>query len=340
MKRYILATATTIGLASLMLAVGFAWPSLAAEPRPGTGQALEIAPPVINLTADPGQVVTAKINLRDVSTQNLVVHGQVNNFTAAGEDGTPKLLLDSEDKADDPYSIKTWVSPLADVTLKPRQVKDMNVTIRVPQNAAPGGYFGVVRFTANPPELDGTGVSLNASLGSLIFIRVNGDAKESLKIEDFFAGYSGHPGSIFESAPVEFTVRLNNTGNTHLQPVGQITVKDMFGNKVANVNVNLEARNILPGSIRKFTQSLDSGVIGDKMLFGQYSAELNVTYGAEKQKLTATTSFWVIPYKLIGLIVIGLIIIFFVLRWLIRRYNRNIINRSRGGGLNMRSGRR
>ena len=37
------------------------------------GQALEIAPPVLNLKADPGETIQAKISLRDVSTSSLLV---------------------------------------------------------------------------------------------------------------------------------------------------------------------------------------------------------------------------------------------------------------------------
>jgi hypothetical protein len=103
----------------------------------------------------------------------------------------------------------------------------------------------------------------------------------------------------------------------------------MFGKKVAAVNVNLPPRYILPDSTRKFSQPLDSAVIGKKKLFGRYTAKLTLTYGADKQSVTKTISFWVIPYRLIIAIIIALVGGFFLLRHLIRRYNRTIISRSR-----------
>ncbi len=291
------------------------------------GQALEIAPPVVNLTADPGQSIETKISIRDVSTAALLVRSEVNDFVANGEDGTPKLLLD--ETAESPYSMKSWIAPLPNMTLKPKQVQDLPVSIRVPANASPGGYFAVVRFTASAPEIDQTGVSLSASLGALILLRVNGDAKESMSVEEFFVKKNGVPGSFFESTPLDFVLRVKNTGNIHEQPTGQAIVTDMFGNNVAALNYNLEALNVLPGSIRRFESPLNKEVIGDRVLFGPYTAQLKITYGADKQTLTANLSFWVIPWKLILFGVVGLVGAFFLLRAGLRRYNERIIQQSR-----------
>ncbi|MDN5275388.1 MAG: hypothetical protein JWN33_37 [Candidatus Saccharibacteria bacterium] len=288
------------------------------------GQALEIAPPVINLSLKPGQAITAQISLRDVSNGPLIVTGEINDFVAAGEDGTPKILTEAVD--DNPYSMRTWIKPLNRLLLKPHEIQSLPVTITVPQNAAPGGYFAVVRFTATPPELEGTGVALSASLGSLILVRVEGDAKESMEIAEFNVSKDDKPGTLFQQGPVTFTERLKNTGTIHLQPTGQVIVSDMFGAKIATVNINLPPGNVLPNSIRRFSQPLDSSVIGNRILFGRYTAELKVTYGDSKQTISQTITFWVIPYTLIGIIVVALVIGFIFLRFGVKRYNRHIIN--------------
>jgi hypothetical protein len=299
-----------------------------ATPQQGeTGQALEIAPPVLNLTGDPGQVLKTQISLRDVSSGALLVTGEVNDFTASGEDGTPKIIMD--DSEPNPYSLKSWVAPLPKLLLEPRQIENLPVTIRIPADAAPGGYYGVVRFTATAPELDGQGVSLSASLGALILLRVNGDIKESMAIEEFsIATAGGTVKSMFESTPLTFIQRIKNTGNIHEQPTGQVLITDMFGKKVAGVNVNLEQRNVLPQTIRKFEQTLDKSVLGNKKLFGKYTATLTLKYGANKQTITSTKTFWVIPYTLIGVGIAVIIGGFLILRFMIRRYNSHIINQA------------
>jgi len=303
----------------------------ASSANQGVGQALEIAPPVLNIKADPGQTVKTTISLRDVSTSPLVVRNQINDFVANGEDGTPRLLLDENGNAESsPYSLKDWVQPLPQFTLKPREVNQLPVTISVPANAAPGGYYAVVRFTASPPGLDGNGVSLSASLGTLILLRVNGDAKEAMKVEEFSATKNGLSNWLFESVPINLITRVKNEGSSHEQPSGQAAIKDMFGNPVANVNFNLNQSNVLPGSIRRFEQPLDSSSIGNRILFGRYTAALKLSYGTNGQTMTASTSFWVIPYRMIAAVLIFIVIVIVIGRILLKRYTERVVERSRG----------
>lgn len=302
----------------------------AATAQPGTGnnggQALEIAPPVITLTVNPGQTVKTTIQLRDISSGNLIVSNQINDFVAAGEDGTPKILLDGNTKS--PFSIKDWITPVPSLELTPHQIKTLTVTLNVPANASPGGHYGVIRFTGTPPELHGTGVSLSASLGALMLVTVNGNIKHSLVAQELSANKGGgKAGHLFESAPINFVEKIKNTGNVHEEPTGHVTITDMFGKKIAALNVNIPPHNVLPDSTRKFTEPLDSTVIGNKRLFGRYKADMNVTYG-NNQTLKASMTFWVIPYRLIAVIIVLLVGGFFLLRFILRRYNRRIISRA------------
>lgn len=292
------------------------------------GQALEIAPPVIYLTANPGQTITTQIFLRDISSGDLIVTGQTNDFVASGEDGTPKVILN--DDSNNPYSLKSWVVPPASLNLVPHEIKTMNITFNVPANASPGGHYGVIRFTATPPSLKDTGVSLSASLGSLVLLTVNGNIKHDLVLKDFSVSHGGTTGTLFESGPVSFTERLQNTGNVHEQPSGEISVTNMFNKPVGSVGINHPPKNILPSSTRKFEQALDSSVIGNKKLFGRYKASLKITY--DKKTLTATKTFWVVPYRLIIVLALLLVAIFFALRALLKRYNRRVIEKAQAGG--------
>lgn len=315
-----------------LIAAGLVWATAttvsaqSSDATAGSGQALEIAPPVLELKGNPGESLKAQISLRDVSPVKLLVKNEINDFTAAGEDGTPNILVDPDEVS--PYSIKSWISPLPEITLKPKEVQQLTVNVTIPKDAAPGGYYGVIRFSAQAPELTQTGVSLSASLGTLVLLRVNGTAKEAMSVAEFYASANGNRSSIFESTPIQFFERIKNDGNVHEQPRGQIDLKDMFGQKLANLNVNLENRNVLPGSIRKFEQPLDSTVIGNKILFGRYTADLKLTY-AGGQTVTTSLSFWVIPYRLIIGVIVGLILLFFGIRYALRRYTENVLDRSR-----------
>ncbi len=329
MKRII--TTTTLFTLAFIIAVSPIAEAVTtpAQQSPLAGQALEIAPPVLNLIADPGEVIQTKIALRDISSTSLLVTSEVNDFTAdtETEDGTPKVDLDATEKS--PYSIIDWVTPIPSITLKSRQIENLPVTIRVPKDAAPGGYYGVVRFTATAPNIEESGVALSASLGAMIFIRVKGDAKESMAIEEFYASKDGDRGSFFDAIPLDFTERVKNNGNVHEQPIGRILVTDMFGKPAVNVNVNLEGRNVLPGSIRRFQQPLDKGAVGDRILFGLYTATLTLKYGPSGQTVTKSVQFWIFPWKLLLTAIIVLIVLVLLGRLMLKRYNDRLIG-SRG----------
>jgi hypothetical protein len=297
----------------------------------GSGQALEISPPVITLSADPGETIKTQISIRDISSVKLLVEGQVNDFVAAGEDGTPKLLIDENTKTEDnPYSMQSWIEPLNTLTLNPKEIKKLQVVINVPSNAAPGGYYASVRFTASAPGIEISGVALSASIGSLLLIKVNGEVKENMSPVEIGASLKpgGENNILFESTPIYFFERIKNNGNIHEQPTGQMIVTDMFGKKVAVVNINLPPKNILPNSIRRFEQKFDKSVIGNKMLFGKYTVNMKMVYGNDDKVLTSSFSFWVIPYRLIGIAIIVLVVLFFALRFGLKRYNAHIIKQA------------
>lgn len=321
-----------------LFTVGFA-ATAAHAVEPGSGQALEIAPPLVNLKADPGQTVKADIKIRDIAKTPLIVTGEVNDFTSQGEAGIPKVDVDSEERS--PYSIIDWVEPLNQLRLEPQEIKNLPITINVPANASPGGYYGVIRFTATPGELDQSGVALSASLGALIFLRVNGDAEESMNIEELFAEKNGRRGVFFDSQPITFVQRIKNTGNVQEQPVGILKVSDMFGNTIANLTFNAERRNVLPDSIRRFETSLDKTNIGSRILFGLYTAELTTSYGPDNElNTTKTMRFFVFPWQVVLGILVALAAIIGGFRYWLRSRDDRMYGGGRRGGSRRGSGRR
>lgn len=305
-----------ISTAILVLLVLVITPLVHAQ-QPNQGQGLEISPPLAELKADPGQVINTTLKIRNVTQQTLVVSSEVNDFTAGGEDGQPKLLLEEAESS--PYSVKDWVSTIPEVTLKSGEQKPVTITLSVPGNASPGGHYGVVRFTGTPPGLEGTGVSLSASIGQLILVNVSGNVTESARIAEIFASQNNERSGWFEYGPITIVERIENTGNIHIKPSGTVRVTNMFGQETASFSLNEKGGNVLPGSIRKFEQQMDK-----KLLFGRYTIQVDAVYGSESKITTGSSTFWVIPYKLILMAIAAIILIVF----LVRRYNRHIVKKA------------
>lgn len=312
---------------SLALLIGLASPALAVDSKKGTGQALEISPPLISLSADPGDTITTKILIRDISAIDLVISNEVNDFESDGETGAPKILL--KDDAKSPYSLKGWITPIASKQLKPKQIEEVPVTINVPASASPGSYFAVVRFTGTAAEQQGSGVGLTSSVGALVFVRVSGKANEKLDVTDFYTAKDGKKTGLFESTPSDLVIKIKNSGNVIQEPTGRALVTDTFGNEIAGLNVNLAKNIVLPGSTRQFTTTLDSRAIGkNRILFGYYTAKLTLSYGDNK-KIEDTVSFWIIPYKLILLLIVVLVALIAGFRIWILRYKKRVIRQAR-----------
>ncbi len=291
------------------------------------GQAFEISPPVVELKADPGESVNFNLKFRNITTTALKITSEVNDFVARGEDGQPRLLLDSSEQSS--FTLAAYVRSIPNFKLEPQEQKVVKIFIDVPKDASPGGHYGVVRFTGTPVTLgNASAVALNASLGSLVLLNVSGDVKESLSFIEFSTSQNGVNKHLFEQGPLTFSERFQNTGNVHVKPVGAVRVTNLFGQEVAKLDMNDNGGNILPDSIRRFEQTFSK-----RFMFGKYKAEASAYYGQNNQLLTQTLTFWVIPYRAIGIAIAILFLLVLGARLLLARYKRRIINQaSKNGG--------
>lgn len=311
----------TAVMALALVGLNFGVVAAAAAP---SGQGLEISPPLIDTKVDPGKTLTFTIKVRNVTKSTVVTSAEIDDFAAVGEEGQSKVFVDKNSEPS-PYSFKTWVSDIPSVELGPDQVKPITVTLEVPSNAAPGGHYGVVRFSAAPPELEGSGVALNASVGTLVLINVSGKVVTKAQLIDFYAAdKAGKKSSFFQAGPVNFVERLQNQGTVHFKPLGTLRVTNTFGGEVAVITVNANGGNVLPASIRRFEQQLNK-----KHLFGHYKVEANITYGG--QNIKQSIGFWVIPYKQVAIVLGALIILFVLVRKSLRGYVDKAVKKASGG---------
>ena len=321
LQRAMLLLAAILTTSIYSLLPGLAAAATSAAPNPGQG--LQLSPPVISAQANPGQSVTLNIKLRNVSGGTLIINGTANDFTAEGENGQPQISLNQTTPTR--FSLRQWVGAIPSVSLTSQEQRVFPVQIFVPKNAEPGGHYAVIRFTGTPLDLKASGVALSASIGALILFTVNGAATHQLSTIDMRTQDSkGQTRSFFDGGPITILERIKDKGNVHEDPTGSIVVTDMFGKVTATLPFNDKKGNILPDSIRKFTQTLNQ-----KPLFGHYTVTGNITYAGGTKLTLPATSFWVIPFKLLLGIVIALILLFLFFRVGIKRYNTRIIARSR-----------
>jgi hypothetical protein len=98
----------------------------------------------------------------------------------------------------------------------------------------------------------------------------------------------------------------------------------MLGGVVDTLEVNADKANVLPGSVRKYTAQYNG-----KWMIGKYTADLALGFGTTGQAIVGSTSFWMLPYKLIIILLLTLSTIIYILFRLIKVYNNHIIKKSK-----------
>lgn len=305
--------------AILMLLSGLTAAPILAADTPGLG--LEIGPSLVELTANPGQTVSFKIQLRDVTSAPIIATPQANNFSSKDEEGDPAILFNDPETR---YSLKEWVQLPQPFTLTPKELRTVAITINVPGNAEPGGHYAVVRFSASPGDPTAQSVALGESIGTLVLLKVNGQIKEDVAVEEFSTYHDKTKTSWFDHGPITFVERLRNRGSVHERPSGYVDIYNMSGGKVTTLIVNGNPqKNVLPDGIRRFEESWDA----KGWRFGRYRADLNLLYGTNNLPLKSTIYFWIIPFKTIGLILLLILLLGLLLRFGLRTYARRVEKR-------------
>ncbi len=281
-------------------------------------------------TIQPGQSKTISINVTNVTGAAASFQTIINDFIAnPDESGNPAIILDPGKYAPS-HSLKRFITPPPVFSLQPGEEKSIAVTIKVPANAAGGGYYGAVRFApANTSTKPGAQLSLSGSVGTLVLIKVPGNITEQLSIAGISV-YSGKHSSNFFTTNKDLMVRVRfqNEGNIQESPFGKLIVKDRSNKAIGKpyeLNSVYPPGSVLPDSIRHFDVAIKTGS------FGQYKVEGNFGYGSAGQLLSAATTFYIIPASLIWafIIVVALLAgIIFGLPRLIKAYNRRVLRRA------------
>lgn len=217
-----------------------------------------------------------------------------------------------------PYSLKDYITiGASNIDIEHGTRVRVPVSVSIPKNAEPGGLYGsvivgTVSKNENQNEANGV-VSSNpviSRIGTLVFIRIKGEVKESGKFTDF--RIAGNKKVVFDPSNIKFNLFFQNDGNVHLNPKGTITIKNMLGTTVGTIAV--EPWFAMPKSLR--FREVDWS---KTFLFGKYTALANVEKGYDKSSDTLSISFFVIPWKIVLLIFIGLVIVVGLFRRLFGR---------------------
>lgn len=281
-----------------------------------------VSPTIFDITANPGQVFRSTVRIINTNKFELHVYVELNNFTPKGEDGVP-VFAPIQKSTYGQTTFAEWIDTDHELIIGAEQTVELPLTITLPENASPGGHFAAIMISTKPPagESGKTQVQTAQTISSLFFMRVTGDVKEDSVIRSF------RTSSYFLSKPeATFEIRIENKGNVHVQPQGEIKIYNMWGQERGTIPVNQQTLfgNVLPNSVRKFAFTWSSEWSISDM--GRYTAVATLAYGVDtRQFLTADTAFWIIPWKFLLLVTVVVGGFIALISWAIKLYVRRML---------------
>lgn len=312
---------------------------------------ISTSPILFELINEPGTNVKESIKLRNNSDteQNLSI--TINKLSPNGASGEANFT-----EADQTDEFPQWVSlQKTTFTAPAKEWIEIPFTIAIPKTAAFGYYYG---FLITPTKKEKSGkngqTKLEAGVGIPILLNVKvPNATISAQLDNFQTKKK-----IYEYQPVEFETILQNTGNVHIKARGNIFIKKNNQSDIAILEVNPEKGATLPNSSRTFlTEWNDAFITREPILedgetkldadgkpitkitfhwdhiknirFGKYTASLAMVFdnGTSDTLLQGETTFWIIPYTFIAVLVILFLLIILMIRTIIRTYIKHLLKK-------------
>jgi len=271
-----------------------------------------VGPGRTEVSVQPGETVVKELSVTNRISEERTFKLQVEDIRGT-DDGSAALEIVEGERG--PYSIRDYISfPEETITLNLGERARIPVTISVPADAEPGGYYGSVLVSTVRLGSEGETLAprnpIIARVGSHLFLTVEGEQSisgQTLDIRTIPTQWWS------ESGPVTFGISYENTGSLHVNPYGEISITNTFGEEVGYVE--LDPWFVLPQSIRT------REVIWDReFLFGRYTARAAINRGYDDILDEVTMTFWVLPWKLLALLFGSVFLIIVIFRFFVKTF--------------------
>jgi len=260
------------------------------------------APTHEKLRLEPGQLYNDNFTVWNLSTTTTTYYIKVSSFRQIENQPGSAIFLSEEEDAKNPYSAADWVEVEMDsIDLVPNRNFTIDYTITVPEELAPGDYNAEIYFTSQ--EAVGGGETAAYSIlgsGVPILITIGDDYAESAEILDFYSKEKMYERPNFTT----LITRIQNLGDTHITPQGDIVLRNIFKQEVGRIKFNENIQSILRGNTGVYESNwdLDKYIDDGKIAIGPITAETVILYRRNNPGfaiLKAATTFWIIPWRVV-----------------------------------------
>lgn len=300
---------------------------------------LQVSPSPLVASLKPGKTTNLELKIRNAGTQSETLKIEPRQFSVNNQTGEVKL----DDQA--PSEIAPWVSFGAQTfSIKPGEWYTQTVRVALPKDTGFSYSLALVISRTKNVTSTESGRLIRGSVAVFTLLNVDRPgAVRKLEISDLSMG-----ADIYEYLPATINMSFKNTGNTIVQPYGNVFIQRGSDDStpLATLPVNDRRGYILPGSDRMLSADWTNGFPLYKVTktaegatqtqeqwdwqhvsnfrIGQYTAKLVAVYndGQRDVPLVRETTFWVMPWKIILAAVIILAILLFGVWTILRKIFR------------------
>lgn len=307
---------------------------------------LQVSPSPLVAVVKPGESKQIPLKIRNASTGTEELKMEIKAFRFDGITGQIKF----EESA--PRLISEWVSFAQPVfTVKPGEWFTQDITIKLPQETGFSYSFAIVITRTVLPTSSSAGQLLNGSVGVFTLLNVDRPgAISKLELTSLTASQT-----VYEYLPATINIKLKNTGNTIIQPYGNLFVNrgaDATNTPAATLPVNGNQSYLLPNTERTLQATWSDGFPVYKTTnngtgppqtsldwnwdnikhfrFGRYTAKVVAVYndGTRDVPIEKEVTFWVIPWKALLIVIFVITALVILLRLYIRKRTEKAVKRA------------
>jgi hypothetical protein len=277
---------------------------------------LQVTPSPLVATIKPGTATDLTLKVRNGGIQTEYLHITPRAFSFDSQSGQVRLTDNP------PADIANWITfSQPSFAVQPGQWFTQTVHIALPQNAGFSYSFALVISRTGNQKATQTGNTLKGSVAVFTLLNVDRpDATRELSVANLSTDHH-----VYGYLPATLNIRFKNLGNTIVQPFGNIFIQRHENDQTPmnTLPVNSTGSYILPDTSRTLTTAWDDGfpvyktfTASDgsttrkltwnwadlsKLRIGRYTAKLVAVYndGHRDVPIEAETTFWVIPWKLL-----------------------------------------
>lgn len=255
-------------------------------------KALSVSPARQTTVIDPGKSEHILLSVKNDQHEPITVKGSIEGFQI--DEKTYRAFFGAREEA-----VKWGKVNAHEISLAPGETKEIEYVFTVPRDASPGAHY--LALFAEIKAGEGQ-VGISTRVGSLLFLYVAGDVKESMNVLDFSSGSRW-----YSHGNAEIFLKTENQGTIHVFPTGKITVRNFRGGVIQTFDVNPENHLVIPQN--QWSRIFD--VQFSPRDIGKINATLEFTYGVNQKMILRKISFWYVPWWAVGVIV-GIFILFMI----------------------------